>query len=102
MSLFDGKPPRKPALFDDLAPWRQAQKPAPVTVRPRDKVGPVAPARSRLAPAWQKPGPASATDRSFDAQHWQRMWELKRRVAAGEDLETVKRELWADQYREQD
>ena len=92
MGLFNGKPPKPSALFDDLAPWRGQQQETPSPKPPARKLEP--------APLPPRARPGFTPLRNIDpwGQH-ERMRELLRRVQAGEDFEAVKRELWADQYR---
>lgn len=85
-------PDQQPLIPDSQRMTWTRPVPAP---QPVQKVGPVAPPMRPRAVA--KPG--MRVDRTFDQQQWDRMWELRRRVEAGEPLEQVKRELWPDQYK---
>lgn len=80
-------------------------RPAPVTSpRPMTKLGDVA---KRPAAVTDSRGQTRVS--AADRQQAEKIWELKRRVAArveqGEDaaqaFAAVKRELWPDDYREQ-
>jgi hypothetical protein len=92
MGLFDGKGVPKPRNL-----FTETHEPEQPTPKPGQKIGP--------APRKRDPNANRGRGWSQIAQsddHWgqtARMWELRRRVADGEDFETVKRELWADQYR---
>jgi hypothetical protein len=91
-NLFGAEPEPLPNLFTETHdPIRDAPKPS-------EKIGSW-PQRKR-EPKRGQGGWQQVAAGGFDPNgQWARMWELKRRVADGEDFETVKRELWADQYR---
>ena len=94
MGYFDGKPVKpKQDLLGDLPP---DPEPAPVVKVPARKLDPV-PLPGRPRPVsrsgWT---PLQAVD---PWGQWPRMRQLLERVKQGEDLETVKRELWPEEYR---
>jgi hypothetical protein len=95
-----GKP--LPKLFGDepepekaTADFMETHYPSAVAPRPGQKIGPARrPQQPGRGQGWSK-----ITQPSDPWGQLGRMWELKRRVADGEDYEQVKRELWADQYK---
>lgn len=87
-------PEQAPLLGEDTR--KTWTRPAPPKIAASDKVGPVAPSSPRPKPAWGQ----RHVRATHDQDQWARMWELKRRVAAGETLEAVKRDLWPEEYTE--